>query len=389
MQRARSWVSSPWRTAAVVLAVHVVWVAAFFATGHEVRDLIRLGPEFVTRSDASDVIKLDPAYDYPKNFDPARPGEGYDGQFQYFLAVDPANAKHYMDVPTYRYERPLYAMTARVLGLGDPDLIEWTLLLVNLAAVFLGTAAMAAWLARQGLAPAWGLAFGLTPGLLVSTQRDLTEPLGYALLAAALLLLDRRRGWLGAGILLALAGLARQTTLIFVPFMALWLLGRHGWRRAAGFAGVSVAPYLAWSAWVHANIEDRVGASDQFVSIPYSGFFNRAFEIERSGVSLLAIALPATIAIGLAVVLVRRRAAVWAALALAANALVFVVFNSSSNAFPARSRAAVGVGVAAVMCLPWLLRQGPRVRGWLTAAAALWFPMLAVVFVYGLFLDSA
>ena len=378
----------------MVLAVHVVWVAAFFATGHEVRDLIRLGPEHVSRSDASDVIRFDPTYDYPDNPDPERQGEGYDGQFSYFLAVDPAKAEHYMDVPPYRYKRPLYPMTARLLGLGEPATIEWTLLLVNLAAMFLGTAAMAAWLSRQGLHHAWALGYGLTPGLLVSTQRDLTEPLGHALLAAALLALaalPRRSGWLGAGVLLGLAGLARQTTLLFAPFFALALVvqDRRAWPRAGALVALAAAPYLAWSAWVDANIAERGRVSDQFVGVPFSGFFNREFEIERSGVSLLTVGVPALILVVVAAVLIRRRAALWAGLALAANACVFVLFNSSSNAYTARGRAAVGVAFAAVMCLPWLLHEGPRVRRALLTAAALWYPILPVVFIYGLTLGSS
>jgi hypothetical protein len=395
---------APVRVGAVVVAVHLAWVGAFFAGGHEIRDLIRIGPYYVTREVPikSDVITYDPSYRYPANFDPGRKGDGYDGQFSYYLAIDPRHAKFYMDVPTYRYKRPLYAMTARALALGNPKGVEWTLLIVNILAMFALTAAMAAWLTRQGVSPWWGLAFGLTPGLLVSTQRDLTEPLGYALLAGALLAtqaLPRRWGWLAAGVLFGLAGLARQTTLLFGPFLVLALLLegtgppreriRRNAGRALGLGALALVPYLAWSAWVDAHMHDVFGASDQFTAIPFAGFFNRAFELQRSGVTLLTVAVPATILLVLAIALIRRRTALWAALALAASACAFVIFNVDSNAYPARGRAAVGVAFAAVVCLPWLLQLGPAAKRALLVAAALWFVMLPVIAIYGLSLKAA
>jgi hypothetical protein len=394
---------APVRVGAAVAAVHVAWVAAFFADGHEIRDLIRIGTSYLTRDVPikSDVIKYDPGYRYPSNFDPDRRGDGYDGQFSYYLAIDPKHAKFYMDVPTYRYKRPLYAMAARALALGDPQRVEWTLLIVNILAMFTLAAAMAAWLRRQGVSPWWGLAFGLTPGLLVSTQRDLTEPLGYALLACALLAaqaLPRRWGWLAGGVLFGLAGLARQTTLLFGPFLVLAMLlegdgaprerVRRNAPRAVGLGALALAPYLAWSAWVDAHMYDVVGISDQFTAIPFKGFFNRAFELQRSGVTLLTVGVPAAILLVLAIVLLRRRTAVWAALALAASACVFVIFNVDSNAYPARGRAAVGVAFAAVVCLPWLLQLGPSAKRALLVAAGLWFVMLPVIAVYGLSLNS-
>src|SRR6266436_1733061 len=46
--------------------------------------------------------------------------EGYDGQFSYWLAVDPspAAAGTHFDVPAYRYQRILYPLLARALALG-------------------------------------------------------------------------------------------------------------------------------------------------------------------------------------------------------------------------------------------------------------------------------
>jgi len=70
--------------------------------------------------------------------DPAG-SEGYDGQFAYFIAVDPLGAAPLIDVPAYRYQRIVYPLLARLLALGRREWIPWMLPLVNLIALAAGT----------------------------------------------------------------------------------------------------------------------------------------------------------------------------------------------------------------------------------------------------------
>ena len=65
--------------------------------------------------------------------------EGYDGQFAYYIAVDPTSARAKLDVPAYRYQRILYPLLARALGLGQMAWIPWSLLVVNLVALAMAT----------------------------------------------------------------------------------------------------------------------------------------------------------------------------------------------------------------------------------------------------------
>src|SRR2546423_10315003 len=104
--------------AVVVLAVHALWIGAYFAAGHEVRDFIKIGSVDVQRSHTSQVITYDPAYRYPPNHD-APDGTGFDGQLYYYIALDPANARYYIDSGEVglRYERIVYPLTARALAL--------------------------------------------------------------------------------------------------------------------------------------------------------------------------------------------------------------------------------------------------------------------------------
>lgn len=381
---------------AVCCVVHVGWVAVFFALQNDVRDLIRIGPGYISQSDSSDSIRLDPRYAPPANQDPGRAGEGYDGQFYYYLALDPLNARFYMDSPGYRYLRPVYPAVARAAAFGQRTLVPWTLLLVNLAAIVAATALLSRYLQARGTPPAYALLYGIAPGTLVAVQRDLTEPVAFLLVAAALVALDSsgRYAWCMSAGLLALATLTRQPAAAFVAPLALALLAdADGNRRiqrrivvATGFVALALVPYLVYSE-VIAQVVGPRGGTDQFTWVPFAGFFagGDGFALTRQGVSLLTVGAPVAAWLAAAVLLRRARFDSWiAATAVAASAIPFVVLTINSNAYTARGRGALGAVLAMVLLAPSFASAGPKMRRLLLASGAAWFAMLPVVAVYGL-----
>src|SRR5258708_1360963 len=104
--------------------------------------------------------------------------EGYDGQFSYWLAIDPspAAAGSHFDVPAYRYQRILYPLLARALALCQSALVPWTLILVNLLAQVAGTLAVEAWLKAHAVSSWYALTYGLWVGLVAAIRLDLNEP---------------------------------------------------------------------------------------------------------------------------------------------------------------------------------------------------------------------
>jgi hypothetical protein len=119
------------------------------------------------------------------------PSAGYDGQFYYRLALDPANWSKTafgitMDQP-YRYTRVGYPVVAWLVSFGQHQLVTLALVAVNLVAVaamaFLGGV-----LAREsGRHALWGLAFAAYFGLVISVGRDTAEPLAEACMLGGLL----------------------------------------------------------------------------------------------------------------------------------------------------------------------------------------------------------
>ena len=91
----------PWTVTLVVGLLYVSWILSLGAG--DPLTFVEIGTRFSER-------------------DPAGT-EGYDGQFFYYIAVDPAGARPKIDVPAYRYQRILYPLLVRWLSLGQTGLI--------------------------------------------------------------------------------------------------------------------------------------------------------------------------------------------------------------------------------------------------------------------------
>jgi hypothetical protein len=362
----------------VVLVVYGLWLFSIFHSGAQPRDLIHIS-DFVSKSHVSSVIKADPSY-------PTRNANGYDGQFFYYLALDPVNARYYMDAGAYRYTRIVYPIVARALALGRPELIPTTLFLVNWVGLAAGTAVVAAWLKRRGVSPWLALIFGFYPGLQFALERDLSEVLAYGLVALAILIFDfggRHRLVLSA-IVFALASLTRETTVLFsVAFGLALLLGQGDagswrarvskkWRDALPFLAIALVPIVLYKAllliWLGAGQDPGI----PLARFPFLGLWQwRYWEAPPQMEQVRSVVIPGLIAgVAATVALVKwvRRVEVWL---LLANVVLFVVFLQAPAYadYSASGRVTTGVVLSALLCVPWI---APDRRGWFWASTALW-----------------
>jgi hypothetical protein len=153
--------------------------------GSNIRDFADMGSNFATQSTASPYLGLrDPAYvAHP----PQQPG-GFDGQFAYYLAVDPVHAVGYMGYPFIRYRRVLYPGLVYIVALGQPGAVPAALVLVNIAAIAAGSGILAFYLAAMGAPPWLALLYGLGPGAVSVVLNDLSEGVEWGLISAGLVL---------------------------------------------------------------------------------------------------------------------------------------------------------------------------------------------------------
>jgi hypothetical protein len=150
------------------------------------------------------------------------PSAGYDGQFYYRLALDPANwhATAFgitMD-QSYRFTRIGYPILAWIASLGQHRLVPVVLVVLNLLAVAAMAMLGAAFARQAGRHALWGLAFAAYFGLVISVGRDTAEPLAEACMLGGLL--AYRRGtaamYLTAAGLFSYGAITRET-ILFAP----------------------------------------------------------------------------------------------------------------------------------------------------------------------------
>ena len=176
------------------------------------------------------------------------PSAGYDGQFYYRLALDPANwhATAFgitMD-QSYRYTRLGYPLLAWIFSLGQHQLVPVVLVALNLLAVA-AMALLGGVFARQsGRHALWGLAFAAYFGLVISVGRDTAEPLAEACMLGGLLAYRRAtpRMYLLATALFTYGAITRETILYAPAAIAVTRLIAMARRRAT--------PGLADLTWV-------------------------------------------------------------------------------------------------------------------------------------------
>lgn len=367
--------------AAVTLAGYLLIFALLYLRRHDLGDFILISKTAITQSQASAIIKFDPSYSYLEG--------GYDGQFFYFMALDPAKGYLYCDTPL-RYIHILYPMLARLLALGNPGWVPLTLILVNLAGVTLGTGALAAWCKQHQLSPWLALIYAFYVGQVMGFSRDLSDVVSYGLVALAIYLFDRKpQNLFLAGLVFGLAGLARQTCVIFGGLYLIQLFleqNRKAERGAVLRAGLifgllALGPALIWQAIVLAWLNvSATGAAGGLLRWPYSGLV-ALFPFTSDVLQVIQVVLvPATICLVVAIWTIwqdkanRWRVEIWA---LLIHAVLFAILLHPSSLVElfATARISSGVVLAAILCLPYT-----KNRIWFWLCAGLWLaPTLSFV----------
>lgn len=201
----------------------------------------------------------------------------YDGYYSYDLAHDFLEAPFTdnLDKPAYRFQRILYPLAARILALGQPSLIPWSLILLNIIAISGGTWLIELLLADLGVSRWYALAYGLYGGQLLGLRTSVSEPMTHMLLVAAMLAWQRDKRW-WAVIAFSLAGLTKETALIFVAAYALHALSKRDWRWVWGLSA-SLIPWFTLQGilWLWLG-ETGFGATEPFIWVPLGGWLMAA-----------------------------------------------------------------------------------------------------------------
>jgi hypothetical protein len=232
------------------------------------------------------------------------PSDGYDGQFYYRLALDPANWNKTafgitMD-QSYRYTRIGYPALAWLVSAGQHQLVPIALVVVNLVAVAV-MAFLGGMFARDsGRHALWGLAFAAYFGLVISVGRDTAEPLAEACMLGGLLAYRRaessarspRLMYALTAVLFAVGAITRETILFAPAAIAVIRIIAILRRRAnPGLADltwvVPAAVYGALEVAVHFVVKGEfplLASSSRNLTVPFKAMLH-ALKVETANIN--------------------------------------------------------------------------------------------------------
>jgi hypothetical protein len=328
---------------------------------------------------------------------------GYDGQFYYRLAINPANLHDSaygitLDAP-YRLMRIGYPVLTWLASAGHRALIPVMLVAVNVAAMA-AIGLLGGVFARQGGHHAlWGLLLPAYFGLLTSVARDTAEPVACAFLLGGLLAIRARQSVL-AGVLLACGALTRETVMVAVGAVAavrVVAIARRPRSFRPGREDVAwllpAGAFAAWELAVHAVTGSfpLLADDDQNAGLPFIAVYH-AIQDNLRDISwsqftavddwLLELAVLIVVS-GMALACLRRtRVPGHERIALVAYLIeICVVTPSTWSSLNADMRSFAEVFLLAVVVLLGVPRARlARSGAWLLPAAAAWaLPALYLV----------
>lgn len=337
------------------LVLFVVGVAGF----HEPE----VGFTRFIRFDASREALVVPALrDVPRN----TLSSGYDGQFYAQLAVDPLvlepSTVEALDNPFYRARRVLTAGTAFLFGLGQPRWIVHAYAIQNVAFWILLALLLTRWLPPKDFRNfcLWfGCLFG--NGVIASVVRALPDLPSLLLLALTVLAIERRRTTGGAA-LVGLAGLAKETNLVWSTVLCDPTdLRTQGWRKLAVPALLGAGPLALWVLylWGADVTSGRIVGARNFAA-PFTAYLAQwggVLSELREGVSpdtwLQLFALISLTTQAVVLVALRGWANAWWRAGIASCALMVVLGTAVWGGYPvASTRVLLPMTVAFNVLLP-------------------------------------
>jgi hypothetical protein len=175
-------------------------------------------------------------------------------------------------------------LAARFLAFGQPNLIPWALIILNILAISGGTYVTEEILVELGASRWYALIYGLYGSQLVGLRTVLNEPLAHALIQLAILSWMRRR-LLWTILFFGLAALTKEIALIFLAAFALSELIKRDWKWVIGLS-IGAVPYFAFQLFLYMwRGEFGVTTGQPFHLLPLGGW------LEAAEINILAFIL--------------------------------------------------------------------------------------------------
>jgi hypothetical protein len=218
----------------------------------------------------------------PQNFVIMKDTSGYDGQAYYYTASDPFIKTNFHRIDLKKYQRFLYPFLAHILAFGRRSLLPYSLLIVNILAILIGTLFLSFLLKKRGISVWYSLIFALGIGNIIALQYDLTTPLYLCLILIGIYFYEEKK-IVSTALFFSLALLTRETTgLIILVFLIYEFFGKR--HKNSIVIALSFIPFLILQFVLYRRLgEIVILGSSGHLTLPFAGIIQKIGSINLSG----------------------------------------------------------------------------------------------------------
>jgi len=218
----------------------------------------------------------------PQNFVIMENTSGYDGQAYYYAASDPFIRTDFHRIDLKKYHRFLYPFLAHIFAFGKKNLLPYSLLIINILAILIGTLFLCFLLKKRGLSVWYGLIYSLGVGNIVAFQYNLTTPLFLCLILIGIYFYETKK--IGStAFFFSLALLTRETAVLIILVFLVYEFFKKRYSNSLVIT-LSLIPFIILQIFIYQRLGKIpiLGSSGHLV-LPFAGILQKINNLDLQG----------------------------------------------------------------------------------------------------------
>ncbi|MFH1905584.1 MAG: hypothetical protein ABIK53_08725 [bacterium] len=207
---------------------------------------------------------------------------GYDGQAYYYAASDPFIKTNFHRIDLKKYQRFLYPFLAYILAFGNKALLPWTLLIVNIISILVGTLFLSIILKKHNVSIWYALIYSLGIGNIVALQYNLTTPLFLCLILIGIYFYEEKKT-VSTALFFSLALLTREIAGLIILVFLMYEFFKKRYKNSFVII-LSFIPFVILQFFLYQRLGKipLLGSSGHLV-LPFAGILQKLSSINLRG----------------------------------------------------------------------------------------------------------
>ena len=218
----------------------------------------------------------------PPNFVIMKNISGYDGQAYYYAASDPFIKTNFHRIDLKKYQRFLYPFLAYILAFGNNALLPWTLLIINIISILVGTLFLSIILKKHNVSIWYALIYSLGIGNIVAFQYNLTTPLFLCLILIGIYFYEEKK-ITSTALFFSLALITRETTALIILVFLMYEFFKKRYKNSFVII-LSFIPFVILQFFLYQRLgKIPLLGSSGHLTMPFAGIIQHVNNVNLTG----------------------------------------------------------------------------------------------------------